>query len=104
MSYNGYLSNTLCKHMNSLCEKKILSKCELDKASDTCGVSYELDENKPSIRLATKLFDTLVVSLDYLLEKTKFEIEKLFKKIGAQAILTTDVKKQLNTVKVIPVR
>jgi len=37
---------------------------------------YERDEVKPSIEVASKIADELNISLDYLMGKTEFELDK----------------------------
>jgi len=60
--------------------KKIkISQNELGKRVGTSGDiigRYERDEVKPSIEVASKIADALEVSLDYLMGKTEFELDK----------------------------
>ena len=60
--------------------KKIkLSQNDLGKKVGTSGDiigRYERDEVKPSIEVASKIADTLEVSLDYLMGKTEVELDK----------------------------
>lgn len=64
--------------MTALRKKKGLSQADLGKAVGTSGDiigRYERDEVKPSIEVVIKIADTLEVSLDYLVGKTKLELD-----------------------------
>lgn len=76
---------TLGEHITLLRKQKGLSQADLGKAVGTSGDiigRYERDEVKPSIEVVIKIADTLEVSIDYLVGKTKVELDnKLLKKI-----------------------
>ena len=76
---------TLGEHITLLRKQKGLSQADLGKAVGTSGDiigRYERDEEKPSIEVVIKIADTLEVSIDYLVGKTKVELDnKLLKKI-----------------------
>ena len=63
----------------SLRKKLKMSQNELGKQVGTSGDiigRYERDEVNPSIEVASKVADTLKVSLDYLMGKTDFELDR----------------------------
>jgi len=63
----------------SLRKKIKLSQADLGKKVGTSGDiigRYERDEVKPSIEVASRIADTLDVSLDYLMGKTEVELDK----------------------------
>ncbi len=60
-------------------KKEKLSQAALGKMIGTSGDivgCYERDEVKPSIEVASKIADILEVSLDYLMGKTDFELDR----------------------------
>ncbi len=60
-----------------------MSQSELGERVDTSGDiigRYERDEVKPSIEVASKVADEINVSLDYLMGKTEFELNKTLSK------------------------
>ena len=64
--------------MTAMRKKKGLSQADLGKAIGTSGDMigiYERDEVKPSIEVAVKIADALDISLDYLVGKTKMELD-----------------------------
>lgn len=67
-------------------KRKKLSQDELAKKVGTISVTigrYERNEIKPSIEVASKIADTLEVSLDYLVGKSDIVLDKdLIKKIS----------------------
>lgn len=67
-------------------KRKKLSQDELAKKVGTISVTigrYERNEIKPSIEVASKIADTLEVSLDYLVGKSDIVLDKnLVKKIA----------------------
>ncbi len=70
---------TLGEHITQLRKKKGLSQNDLGKAVGTSGDiigRYERDEVKPSIEVVIKIADTLEVSIDYLVGKTKVVMDK----------------------------
>lgn len=69
---------TLGQQVMALRKKKGLSQADLGKAVGTSGDiigRYERDEVKPSIEVAVKIADALDISLDYLVGKTKMELD-----------------------------
>jgi len=70
---------TLGLRIADLRKKKKISQNELGKRADTSGDiigRYERNEVKPSIEVASKIADALDTSLDYLMGKTAFELDK----------------------------
>lgn len=64
--------------MTAMRKKKGLSQADLGKAVGTSGDiigRYERDEVKPSIEVAVKIADALDISLDFLVGKTKMELD-----------------------------
>jgi transcriptional regulator with XRE-family HTH domain len=69
---------TLGQQVTAMRKKKGLSQADLGKAVGTSGDiigRYERDEVKPSIEVAMKIADALDISLDYLVGKTKMELD-----------------------------
>lgn len=69
---------TLGQQVTAMRKKKGLSQADLGKAVGTSGDiigRYERDEVKPSIEVAVKIADALDISLDYLVGKTKMELD-----------------------------
>jgi transcriptional regulator with XRE-family HTH domain len=69
---------TLGQHVTAMRKKKGLSQADLGKAIGTSGDiigRYERDEVKPSIEVAVKIANALDISLDYLVGKTKMELD-----------------------------
>lgn len=87
---------TLGEHIIQLRKKKGLSQNDMGKAVGTSGDiigRYERDEVKPSIEVVIKIADTLEVSIDYLVGKTKVELDnKLLRKIQDIQKLSPDDK------------
>ena len=87
---------TLGEHITLLRKKKGLSQADLGKAVGTSGDiigRYERDEVKPSIEVVIKIADTLEVSIDYLVGKSKVELDnKLLKKIQDIQKLSPEIK------------
>jgi transcriptional regulator with XRE-family HTH domain len=72
------MSMTLGQHVTAMRKKKGLSQADLGKAIGTSGDiigRYERDEVKPSIEVAVKIANALDISLDYLVGKTKMELD-----------------------------
>ena len=70
---------TLGEHIVLIRKRKKLSQSALGKMANTSGDligRYERDEVKPSIEVIIRLADALNVSIDYLVGKTDFEIDK----------------------------
>ncbi|MCB9251863.1 MAG: helix-turn-helix transcriptional regulator [Flavobacteriales bacterium] len=70
---------TFGQHIAALRKRKGISQGDLGKSVGTSGDiigKYERDEVKPSIEVASKIADTLEVSLDYLLGKISLELDK----------------------------
>ena len=70
---------TLGRKISELRKKFKISQNELGKKIGTSGDiigRYERDEVKPSIEVASSIADALEVSLDYLMGKTAFELDK----------------------------
>ena len=69
---------TFGKRLNELRKKSGLSQEELARKvgvhTNVLG-RYEREEAKPSIDIATKLADSLNISLDYLIGKTNLELD-----------------------------
>ena len=69
----------LADNMMLLRKKKELSQAELGKMIGTSGDvigRYERGDISPSIEAVTKIADALEVSVDYLICKTKMELDK----------------------------
>ena len=69
----------LADNMMLLRKKKELSQAELGKMTGTSGDvigRYERGDISPSIEAVAKIADALEVSVDYLIGKTKMEIDK----------------------------
>ena len=70
---------TLGQRITDLRKKNKMSQSDLGKRVGTSGDiigRYERDEVKPSIEVASKIADELNVSLDYMMGKTEFELDK----------------------------
>ncbi|MCB9251870.1 MAG: helix-turn-helix transcriptional regulator [Flavobacteriales bacterium] len=70
---------TFGQHIAALRKRKGISQGDLGKSVGTSGDiigKYERDEVKPSVEVASKIADTLEVSLDYLLGKISLELDK----------------------------
>ena len=90
---------TLGQHITSLRKAKSFSQSELGKKAGTSGDiigRYERDEVKPSIEVIMHIADALQVSIDYLVGKTDFEMDKdTLKRIQDVSILPAEEKKQV---------
>lgn len=90
---------TLGQHITSLRKAKDLSQGQLGKKVGTSGDiigRYERDEVKPSIEVIIKIADALEVSIDFLVGKTDFEIDKdTLRRIQDVSALPADEKKQV---------
>lgn len=90
---------TLGQHITALRKGKALSQSELGKKAGTSGDiigRYERDEVKPSIEVIIKIADALNVSIDYMVGKTDFELDKdTVKRIQDVSTLPADEKKQV---------
>jgi transcriptional regulator with XRE-family HTH domain len=90
---------TLGQHIATLRKEKKLSQNELGKRAGTSGDligRYERDEVKPSIEVIIKIADALNVSIDYLVGKTSFKLDKeLLKRIQDVSALPEEAKKQV---------
>ena len=70
---------TFGERITSIRKAAGFSQNELGKKVGTSGDiigKYERNEGKPSIEVASKIADTLEVSLDYLLGKTSVQLDK----------------------------
>lgn len=70
---------SLGQKITDLRKKEKISQNELGKRVGTSGDiigRYERDEVKPSIEVASKIADELNISLDFLMGKTEFELDK----------------------------
>jgi transcriptional regulator with XRE-family HTH domain len=70
---------TIGEHIMLLRKKKGLSQNDLGKAIGTSGDiigRYERDAMSPTIQVIMRLADALDVSIDYLVGKTKFQLDK----------------------------
>jgi len=70
---------TLGQRIADLRKKDKVSQSELGKRVGTSGDiigRYERDEVKPSIEVASRIADELNTSLDFLMGKTEFELDK----------------------------
>ncbi len=90
---------TLGQHITTLRKAKKFSQSELGKNAGTSGDiigRYERDEVKPSIEVIIKIADALEVSIDYLVGKTDFEMDKdTIKRIQDVSTLPTEEKRQV---------
>jgi transcriptional regulator with XRE-family HTH domain len=90
---------TLGQHISTLRKEKKLSQNELGKSAGTSGDligRYERDEVKPSIEVIIKIADALNVSIDYLVGKTTFKLDKeLLKRIQEVSALPEEAKNQV---------
>jgi transcriptional regulator with XRE-family HTH domain len=90
---------TLGQHITSLRKAKKFSQSELGKKVGTSGDiigRYERDEVKPSIEVIIKIADALAVSIDYLVGKTDFELDKdTLKRIQDVSTLPVEERKQV---------
>ncbi len=90
---------TLGQHIASLRKSKSLSQSELGKRVGTSGDiigRYERDEVKPSIEVIMRIADSLEVSIDYLVGKTDFELDKdTLKRIQDVSTLPVEEKRQV---------
>lgn len=90
---------TLGQHITSLRKARKFSQSELGKKVGTSGDiigRYERDEVKPSIEVIIKIADALAVSIDYLVGKTDFELDKdTLKRIQDVSTLPADERKQV---------
>lgn len=90
---------TLGQHIASLRKSKSLSQSELGKRVGTSGDiigRYERDEVKPSIEVIVRIADSLEVSIDYLVGKTDFELDKdTLKRIQDVSTLPVEEKRQV---------
>ncbi|MFO7656450.1 MAG: helix-turn-helix transcriptional regulator [Bacteroidales bacterium] len=90
---------TLGQHITSLRKAKKYSQSELVKKAGTSGDiigHYERDEVKPSIEVIIKIADALTVSIDYLVDKTDFELDNdTLKRIHDVSTLPAEEKKQV---------
>lgn len=69
---------TIGEHISLLRKRKKLSQAELGKMIGTSGDiigRYERDIITPSIDVIIKIADALVVSIDFLVGKTNFELD-----------------------------
>ena len=90
---------TLGQHIATLRKSKKLSQNELGKKADTSGDligRYERDEVKPSIEVIIRVADALEVSIDFLVGKTDFELDKdTLKRIKEVSSLPEEERKQI---------
>lgn len=90
---------TLGQHIIALRKAKGLSQSELGKKIGTSGDiigRYERDEVKPSIEVIIKTADALEVSIDFLVGKTNFEIDKdTLKRIQDVSTLPVEERRQV---------
>lgn len=90
---------TLGQHITTLRKTKGFSQGELGKKVGTSGDiigRYERDEVKPSIEVIIKVADALEVSIDYLVGKTDFELDKdVLKRVQEITGLPAEEKKQV---------
>ncbi len=90
---------TLGQHITTLRKAKKLSQSELGKEVGTSGDiigRYERDEVKPSIEVIIKIADALEISIDYLVGKTDFELDKdTLRRIQDVSTLPVEEKKQV---------
>jgi len=90
---------TLGQHIIALRKEKKLSQSELGKRASTSGDligRYERDEVKPSIDVIMRIADALEVSIDYLVGKTSFELNKdMLKRFQEVSSLPENAKRQI---------
>lgn len=90
---------TLGQHITTLRKENKFSQNELGKKAGTSGDligRYERDEVKPSIEVIIKIADALNISIDYLVGKTTFKLDKdTIKRIEEVSKLPSDAKKQI---------
>jgi len=90
---------TLGQQISKLRKQKKLSQNDLGKKIGTSGDiigRYERDEVNPSIEVATKIADTLEVSLDFLIGKTAVEVDnQLLKRVIEVQQMNEDDKKHI---------
>ena len=90
---------TLGQHIATLRKEKKFSQNELGKRANTSGDligRYERDEVKPSIEVIIKIADALNVSIDFLVGKTTFKMDKdILKRIQEVTALPEEAKKQV---------
>lgn len=90
---------TLGQHIIALRKVKKLSQSELGKRASTSGDligRYERDEVKPSIDVIMGVADALEVSIDYLVGKTSFELNKdMLKRFQEVSLLPENAKKKI---------
>ena len=90
---------TLGQHITALRKGKDFSQSELGKKVGTSGDiigRYERDEVKPSIEVIIKIADALQISIDYLVGKTDFELDKdTLQRIQDVSTLPAEEKKQV---------
>jgi transcriptional regulator with XRE-family HTH domain len=78
-SFSILISMALGDNMMLLRKKKGLSQAELGKMIGTSGDvvgRYERGDISPSIEVVSKIADALEVSVDYLIGKTRMELDK----------------------------
>lgn len=87
---------TLGDNMMLIRKKKNLSQAQLGKMIGTSGDvigRYERGDIKPSIEVVSKIADALEVSIDYLIGKTRLELDKqALERIQELASLPDDKK------------
>ena len=90
---------TLGQHITVLRKNKSFSQSELGKKAGTSGDiigMYERDEVKPFIEVIIKIVDALDVSIDYLVRKTDFELDReTLQRIQDVSTLPAEEKKQV---------
>jgi len=90
---------TLGQHISKLRKEKKLSQNELGKNANTSGDligRYERDEVKPSIEVIINISNALNVSIDYLVGKTDFKLNKdIMQRIKDITSLPPEAKKQV---------
>jgi len=90
---------TLGQHITTLRKSKAFSQSDLGKRVGTSGDiigRYKRDEVKPSIEVIIKIADALQISIDYLVGKTDFELDKdTVQRIQDVSTLPAEEKKQV---------
>ena len=90
---------TLEQHIIALRKEKKYSQNELGEKAKTSGDligRYERDEVKPSIEVIINIADALNVSIDYLVGKTDFKLNKdILQRIKEIMNLSPDANKQV---------
>jgi transcriptional regulator with XRE-family HTH domain len=90
---------TLGEHIIQLRKRKKLSQNDLGKKVGTSGDiigRYERDEVKPSIEVASRIADTLEVSLDFLVGKIAVEVDnQLLKRVIEVQQMNQDDKEHI---------